>query len=120
MSNLAEQLRSLEEALLNPSLRRDSSAVLDLLSEDFREFGSSGRIWNRDQIVELLANETYSPVRVEDFRCETLAENVVLVTYRAVRTDAGTGTPMSSLRSSIWIKEAKIWRVRFHQGTRVG
>lgn len=120
MSSVAEQLRALEEALLNPSVRRDSSAVLDLLSEDFREFGSSGRIWNRDQIVVLLASETYVPVRIEDFRCETLAENVVLVTYRAVRTDPSAGTPASSLRSSIWIKEVKGWRVRFHQGTREG
>lgn len=120
MSTLAEQLLSLEEALLDPSLRRDRTAVLDLLSEDFREFGSSGRVWTRDQIADLLANDTSFPVQIENFHCELLAENVALVTYHARRTNPGTETPASSLRSSIWINEGKRWRVRFHQGTRIG
>lgn len=120
MSTTAEQLRAFEEALLNPSVRRDTSAVLGLLNENFQEFGSSGRIWNRDQIVDLLANETPFTLQIQDFRCDMLADNVALVTYRSIRIDPGTGTHLASLRSSIWVKEAKGWQVRFHQGTRVG
>ena len=59
-----------------------------LLTEDFVEFGSSGRIWTRDQIIELLAIETFAPLHMKDFRCDLLAEDVALVTYRAVRDDA--------------------------------
>ena len=120
MPTVAEQLRAFEEALLDPAVRRDRAAVLDLLSEEFREFGSSGRVWTRDQIAELLAKETSSPVSIEDFHCDVIAEEVALVTYRAVRTDRATGTPLSSLRSSVWVNEENRWRVRFHQGTRIG
>jgi hypothetical protein len=39
---LANHLRSLEESLLDPELRRDRSRVSPLLADDFLEFGSSG------------------------------------------------------------------------------
>src|SRR5579862_7015486 len=110
MPTVAEQLRALEEALPDRSVRADRAAVLDLLSEDFREFGSSGRVWTRDQIVELLANEMSSLVGIENFRCDVLAENVALLAYRAVRTDRPMGAPVSSLRRSIWVKEGNKWR----------
>src|SRR3954447_556636 len=115
MASTGEHLRSLEEALLNPSLRRNRVAVEKMLAEDFVEFGSSGRVWARDQIFELLASETFSPVLIEEFNCISIAEHIALVTYRAVHTDATKGSP--SLRSSIWVKESGEWRLKFHQGT---
>jgi ribonuclease HI len=116
---LPAHLRRLEEILLDPTVRRDSSYVDELLASDFQEFGSSGRSWSRDQILELLRTETYSPPEVKDFQCTSLAENVALVTYHTVRQDLLTAVRTTTMRSSIWILEAERWRVRFHQGTRV-
>ncbi len=118
MDKITDLLLSREEALLDPRVRRDPAAVADLLTDDFVEFGSSGRAWTKDQIIELLADESFSPVYIEDFRCDLLTEDVALVTYRAVRADAHTGSRISSLRSSIWTNRLGAWRVRFHQGTR--
>jgi len=118
MSATANDLRALEEALLDPGIRRDRAAVQKLLTEDFLEFGSSGRVWTRDEIIDLLEHETFSAPRMEDFHCVLLAENVALVTYRAVRSDRTGGAGISSLRSSIWIQISGEWRCRFHQGTR--
>jgi hypothetical protein len=118
MDTIADILLSREEALLDPGVRRDPAVVESLLADDFLEFGSSGRAWTRDQIIELLANETFSPVQIESFHCDLLADGVALVTYRALRTDAQTGNRTSSLRSSIWTNRLGEWRVRFHQGTR--
>ena len=86
-----------------------------MLAEDFVEFGSSGGVWTRDQVIELLAVEISSPVLMEDFNCVSLGEDISLVTYRAVHADATKGR--SSLRSSIWVKESGEWRLKFHQGT---
>ena len=115
---LCALLRACEEALLDPAARREYARVAPLLAEDFEEFGSSGRVWSRAEILELLATESYSPPAMEDFNCRLIAEGVALVTYRAVRTNALTGQPSATLRSSIWTKEAGRWRVRFHQGTK--
>ena len=118
MDKIADLLLSSEEALLDPRVRRNPEEVGRLLTDNFVEFGSSGRAWTKDQIIELLAGESFSPVHIEDFRCDVLAEDIALVTYRAVRIDAQTGTRTSSLRSSIWTNRLGLWRVRFHQGTR--
>jgi hypothetical protein len=115
---VAAQLLRGEMLLLDPGVRRDRVRVAALLTEDFLEFGASGRVWSRDQILNLLASETYVPPIVEDFVCHRVADGVVLVTYRAVRSHTDTGQREVTLRSSLWTLRAGKWRVRFHQGTR--
>ena len=109
----------LERALLDPAARRDRAQVEALLAEDFQEFGASGRVWSRQAILDLLADEIYSPPEAEEMRCTPIAAGVILVTYRAVRNDTTGGTRTVTLRSSLWNLESGGWRLRFHQGTRV-
>jgi hypothetical protein len=116
--DISRQLRRAEESLLDPAVRSDRTMVAELLADHFVEFGSSGRIWTRDETLDLLAGEIPAPIRMTDFECALLAEDVGLVTYRASRTDPRTGIQISSLRSSIWTKKPGGWRLRFHQGTR--
>jgi len=114
-------LRRLEESLLNPAVRRDPERLRSMLTEDFLEFGSSGRVWTRKSIIELLATEkNFSPPAIEDFHCTMLADKVALVTYRTLRDDGKSGESLESLRSSIWTRQDGEWRMRFHQGTRRG
>lgn len=113
------QLRKLEQSLLDLTVRRDGDRLRQLLAEDFLEFGSSGRVWTRKSIIDLLAAETnFLPPEIEEFQCSIIGEKVALVTYRTVRVDARTGERLASLRSSIWVRRDGEWRMRFHQGTR--
>jgi hypothetical protein len=115
----AAQLRILEESLLDTAVRRDRKRLRIMLAEDFVEFGSSGRIWTRNSIIELLSRETaFYPPMIEDFSCHFLTADVALVTYRTVRTDPSSGEVLASLRSSIWTSDSGAWKMRFHQGTR--
>jgi hypothetical protein len=116
---ICEHLRACEEALLDPAVRRDRARVAALLAEDFEEFGSSGRVWSREAIIESLASEDYEPIAIEDFKCDRIAEGFALVTYRSVRTDTQSGARSMALRSSLWVEESGEWRMRFHQGTKV-
>jgi hypothetical protein len=111
------ELRRLEMLLMDPGIRRTGDQMAALLHEDFVEFGASGRVWTRDAMLELLATENYTPPNVEEFTCEALALQVVLVTYRAIRTD-DQRQRITTLRSSIWMRESGAWKIRFHQGTR--
>ncbi|SNR90749.1 hypothetical protein SAMN06272737_1384 [Blastococcus mobilis] len=84
-----------------------------LLHQDFQEFGASGRVWDREAIVDALAADPAAPGPAEAFAPVRLAEDVVLLTYR-VSGEAG------SLRSSLWVRDtAAGWQLRFHQGTRM-
>ena len=91
--------------------------VAELLAEDFVEIGASGRIWTRNEILDLLATEEFQPPVIEEFVCRQIADNVLLATYRTVRTDAETGQRSIALRSSLWSKKSDGWCLRFHQGT---
>ena len=115
--SIEAHLRTLEEELLQPEVRKTASRVDTLLAEEFIEFGSSGRVFNKQQIIEMLRSE--SPVRLSltDFKARTLAPGVVLTTYRAVRYWASGEQPIYSLRSSVWRLLDGRWQMVFHQGT---
>jgi hypothetical protein len=114
----AQLLRRLEEHLLQADVRRSPAAVGDLLSDEFVEFGSSGRIFDKQQIITALRGEpTTSQRSVLDFRTTLLAPGVVLATYRLVRTDNDGEVWTHSLRSSIWKLVGERWQMVFHQGT---
>lgn len=109
---IEEVLRN-ELSLLQPAIRSSPDAVLGLLHEDFREFGASGRTWNRAEIAAALAEAPGDGAEAEDMRAVRLARDVVIVTYIARRPDR------ASLRSSLWVCDAAGWRLFFHQGTLV-
>jgi hypothetical protein len=105
-----------ERALLDPAVRRDRAQVEAFLAADFQEFGSSGRVWDRQTILDLLSTEAYTAPTAEQMRCTRIATDAALVTYRTARINS-SGTRSETLRSSLWIQEGGQWRVRFHQGT---
>ncbi|MGB7189422.1 MAG: nuclear transport factor 2 family protein, partial [Acidobacteriaceae bacterium] len=114
--SIASEVRALEEQLLQTSFRRNRKAVAELLAEDFREFGSSSRIWNKQQILDQLESEPAFEATLQDFQTTEVAAGVVLATYRLTlrRRDAET---THSLRSSLWVRRDNRWRILFHQGT---
>ena len=114
----ADAIRRLEEQLLESTVRISSRAVSNLLADDFVEFGSSGRIFNKQQIIESLQQEDGTCRRtMHDFQIRRLAPGVVLATYRACRDGGNGAVPVLSLRGSIWKQVDGRWQMVFHQGT---
>ena len=114
--NLSAMLQALEERLLQPSIRRSRTALEALLEPEFREFGSSGRVFDREAIFLLLQTEASAPsqAQLHDFLCTPLAADVALVTYRSLNHMGS-----EALRSSLWCYRDGHWQLLFHQGTRV-
>ncbi|MCC5601361.1 DUF4440 domain-containing protein [Nostoc favosum] len=85
------------------------------------EFGSSGRVFDKQQIINSLQNEPIESLTqrsITEFKTLVLAAGVVLVTYRIVKHISGE-QPVNSLRSSIWKLNNDQWKMIFHQGTLV-
>ena len=113
---IKDDIRVLEERLLNPSVRRSKAQIDSLLADDFFEFGSSGRIWSREDVLKDFPTQKSSgSFVIGDFEVRRLGEDTVLATYTLVVE----GSASVSLRSSIWKKTGERWQVIFHQGTRV-
>ncbi|MEH2058780.1 MAG: nuclear transport factor 2 family protein [Nostoc sp.] len=49
--------REFEERLLQPNVRKSAKDIIDLLADEFIEFGSSGRVFDKQQIIKSLQNE---------------------------------------------------------------
>lgn len=63
-ADVAEVVRR-ELLLLQPEVRNDSGHVLRLLHGDFYEYGSSGRVWNRESIAEATSGSEDSIVATD-------------------------------------------------------
>ena len=117
LSALQEVLRALEERLLQADARQSAAELDALLADDFLEFGSSGRIYDKPQVIAALPHEAPTTISLTDFRTRALATNVVLVTYQAIRAGTADTAVAHSLRSSLWRFMDGRWQIVFHQGT---
>lgn len=112
MDRVEESLAG-EWALLDATVRSDTSRLEQLLHPDFAERGQSGRWWTREATLEALPNDAgaYEAPEVRDLHADEVAEGVVLVVYVSVRSGRSVG------RSSVWIEHQGRMRIRWHQGT---
>jgi hypothetical protein len=110
-TQLQDHLYTLEERLFHPDREPDRTVLIPLLASDFKEFCSSGRVFNRQQTIDVLLSSTARPATIHHFYVEQLAENVALATYRATTALA------VSHRSSLWVFRDDRWQLHFHQGT---
>ena len=115
--SIEAHLRALEEELLQPAVRKTASRVDALLADDFMEFGSSGRVFYKHDIIDILRSESPARRSLTDFRALPLGPGVVLTTYRATSYGAAGEQPIHSIRSSVWRLFDGRWQVVFHQGT---
>ena len=113
------QLRHLEEQLLQPQVRASRERLAELLADDFIEFGSSGKVFDKKKVIAGLAKETPTKLSLSKFAVTMLADNIALVTYRAARSAGRGRRPVQSLRSSVWRLREGNWQMVFHQGTRI-
>ena len=112
----ASFFRALEEALLDPAVRHSRERLTDLLADDFLEFGVSGRVHRKADVLEAAIRLPDVETPLGDFALERVASDVVLVTYRSV-TRMTDGSALNALRSSVWVERDGSWQLRFHQGT---
>lgn len=104
---LQDEIRELEEQLVTSAVRASADALDRLVSDEFVEFGSSGRVYTKHDVIAQMLAEPSITVRVADFHVLAVTPDVALATYRTGR----------SVRSSLWRREGEAWRIVFHQGT---
>lgn len=120
MNNLYDTIYELETSLLKPEVRSSVEQLDNLLADDFKEFGSSGRIYTKENILERLPSNTDDVIyRVSDFDMKVLSDSLVMTNFKTDKVINGTER-VSSLRTSLWVRENDEWKIFFHQGTVIG
>lgn len=76
-----------------------------ILSEDFREFGTSGKVYDKTIQLSFVNDEGISeiPFIITNFHVELLSHNIAHVTYQTESKSDGSNAK---------------WCLYFHQGTR--
>jgi hypothetical protein len=116
-TDLEAHLRALEESHLRPEVRSSPESMRALLAEEFVEFGSSGRVFDRARVIASVSGQTAFRSRLDEFVVRSLAPGVALTTYRLSAWSESEGQARVTLRSSVWVQRAGGWVLVFHQGT---
>ncbi len=108
-------LTRLEEDMWREGTRFDQTFQEQRFAADFFEFGRSGRVYNRDQIIRLDSQPIHAVLPLSNLAIRLLDKNTAHVTYNGqVEYD---GIIDYARRSSIWSRTESGWVMRFHQGT---
>ncbi len=94
-----------------PRPRAEPARPHRLLAEDFKEFCTSGRIFNLQQLTDALLTSAPRAATMSYFYVLRLADGVALATYHI------TTATSTSHHSSIWVERNNRWQLLFHQGT---
>jgi len=115
---LLETLRGLELKLHRPEVRGDREELSRLLHPKFREFGRSGRIYERlDVLAEFSTRPQEYAICAQDFNLMSLSDTLVLLTYRSAHVKPDGQLERHTNRASLWELTDLGWQLIFHQGT---
>ncbi|MEV6100715.1 DUF4440 domain-containing protein [Nocardia sp. NPDC051981] len=110
--NVLDELRSREPIFHRPEHDVDFTAMV---ADEFWEIGASGQRYDRDLMLEVLAERQRTPSddvwETSEFRCRELAPDLYLLTYLLRQPER------VSRRATIWRRAGADWRIVFHQGT---
>ncbi|GAA3005924.1 nuclear transport factor 2 family protein [Streptomyces fulvorobeus] len=103
-----------ELRLLDPVVRASAALLVSLLHPEFREIGTSGRLWNRDSIIAALTAPdapSPGPLTASRMRGVQLCTDFVHLTFDT------ESKGLHSHRSSLWRRTGTGWLLYFHQAT---
>lgn len=107
--DMARTLINFEMELVSPPVRANPDRLNELIAEDFEEFGSSGKVITKADVLK--ADGQIPAYDLSDFSVRYLGDRAALVKYRA------RAPGHSSYRSSIWVSLESRWQLLHHQFT---
>ena len=115
--DLLKTLAALEENLWRAETRYDTQFVDTVFAADFFEFGRSGKIYSRSEMMPgaQAPREFKAALPLRNFSARYLAQDLVQVTY--ISEVAYGDEVQFANRSSLWSRDEDGWKLRFHQGT---
>ena len=114
---LLAELSSLERELHVACIASNVSRVSEIIHADFKEFGRSGKTWNKAMLLQALDGSPSPDFHSQDFAIHSRKADSCLLTYRSADVAPGGELERHALRSSLWTRMNGRWQMIFHQGT---
>lgn len=115
---VTEELRRREPIFHRPEFGTARANFEALMDDGFWEVGASGRIYDRDEVLEVLterfrdSNRQEDVWEVSDFACRELSADFYLATYTLLQDDQ-----RKTRRATLWRRSGDVWKIVYHQGT---
>jgi hypothetical protein len=121
LTTLEQTLISDEKSLIEAKKKDDGVFFKRTLSEDFALVGVDGQLLERQQAIDELGDSGLIELTPYDIKVVAAGENAAIVTYDAIvrkapEEDQGP-PPRYQHFSSLWVKQAGAWMLKFHQAT---
>ncbi|AVM00365.1 DUF4440 domain-containing protein [Gordonia iterans] len=112
------ELRALEPSFHRSPPGSDRSVFEQMTTPDFFEVGASGRVHQRDFVLDTVAERYAAGIdepqfTVREFAVRHLSGESWLATYELTQDGRRTR------RAKIWTRTGSAWRADYHQGTLV-
>ena len=114
---MLEFLLKLEMSLWIEETRNNKEFLDKVLHEDFMEYGKSGKVFYKKDILEDTNTVINAVFPFENLKVKNISDNTYLITY--VVTIKENNELIKTNRSSIWIGDSEFIQLIFHQGTLV-
>jgi ketosteroid isomerase-like protein len=121
-AGVVAELTRLSSAWDKAIVRKDTAAIADNMSEDFRQIASNGDVANKETFVHSItaANLTIDPYTVEDFDVRVYGD-VALLSGRTRMTGREGGAPFTTHYRyiDVYVRTNGTWKVCSVQTTRL-
>jgi hypothetical protein len=118
-SALEQQLIAFEKAVPEAQKKRDLDFYKRTLTDDFVAVGTDAKVHSKDEILQDLRSTDLLEYRPYDMQVVQLNDGAAVVTYDVIIQMAkyDEDIPRYQHISSIWVKQADQWKLKFQQAT---
>jgi hypothetical protein len=113
-------LISQTQAVAQAEKSKDSDALKRLLTDDFQQVGSEGKLHDKDEFIGDAKDGKLTDFTLYNLKVLPVDENAAIVTYDAI-IHMTEGDDLLAPRyqhvSDVWAKQGEQWRLRFQQAT---
>lgn len=115
IQTVLEALMRREPIFHRPEFGTTRADFARMTEASFWEIGASGRIYTREEVLDVLAARHAQPHEdrwaTRDFHCQALAPDLYLLSYTLAQGER------LSRRTTLWRWVDDDWKIVFHQGT---
>ncbi len=119
-ADLEKTLISDSKAIFEAQKAKDTATLKRLLSSDFQEVGSEGKMHKLDDLIGDTEDGKLTDASLYNAAVVAIDDNVVIVTYDAIihMSEGDDGlAPRYQHFSDVWTKQGEQWKLKFRQAT---
>jgi hypothetical protein len=121
LTPLEQNLIANEKSLIGAKQKDDGAFFKRTVTSDFALVGVDGQLLQGQDAVDNLGDSDLAELTPYNLKVMTAGDDTAIVTYDAIvrekpKEDEGP-PPRYQHFSSVWVKQADVWKLKFHQTT---